>query len=155
MEPNPTDVEEEARALRAPLEASSGIAPVKVARRIQHAMWEGASIIKDEESLQRTLREIEEIRGTMLGQMATKIKDGMFNLEMREAIEVRHMLNAAEMIVRSSLTRKESRNRFHRSDYPNQDDKNWLKHIIIEKSSSGMKVTTAPVEFPYVKPEVS
>lgn len=155
VEPNPTDVEEEARALRAPLEASSGIAPVKVARRIQHAMWEGASIIKDEESLQRTLREIEEIRGTMLGQMATKIKDGMFNLEMREAIEVRHMLNAAEMIVRSSLTRKESRNRFHRSDYPNQDDKNWLKHIIIEKSSSGMKVTTAPVEFPYVKPEVS
>jgi succinate dehydrogenase/fumarate reductase flavoprotein subunit len=57
------------------------------------------------------------------------------------------------MIVRSSLTRKESRNRFHRSDYPNQDDEHWLKHILIEKTPSGMMLTTIPVEFPYVKPE--
>jgi hypothetical protein len=60
-------------------------------------------------------------------------------------------------IVRSSLERKESRNRFHRSDYPAQDDKNWnwLRHIIITKSLEGMKITPELVEFPYLKPEVS
>jgi succinate dehydrogenase/fumarate reductase flavoprotein subunit len=47
--------------------------------------------------------------------------------------------------------RKESINRFQRSDYPEQDDKNWLKHILVEKTPSGMKLTTIPVEFPYVK----
>jgi succinate dehydrogenase / fumarate reductase flavoprotein subunit len=72
---------------------------------------------------------------------------------MREAVELRHMLTVSEMIVRSSLMRKESRNRFQRSDYPEQDDKNWLKHILLEKTTSGMKLTTIPVEFPYVKRE--
>jgi succinate dehydrogenase / fumarate reductase flavoprotein subunit len=89
----------------------------------------------------------------LMGQMSTNIKSGKFNHEMREAVEFRHMLTVSEMIVRSSLMRKESRNRFQRSDYPEQDDENWLKHILVEKTTSGMKLTTIPVEFPYVKRE--
>ena len=154
LNPSLADVEKEVGLLKAPIEATSGVPPVKVIRRLQRAMWEGASIIKDEESLQKTLQEIEEIRRIMLGQMCTNIKSGKFNYEMREAIEARHMLTTSEMIVRSSLTRKESRNRFHRSDYPNQDDEHWLRHILIQKTPSGMQVTTVPVEFPYIKPEV-
>jgi fumarate reductase (CoM/CoB) subunit A len=154
-DPSEGQVEEEARLLTAPLRTTSEVSPVKIARRLQRAMWEGASIIKNEESLRRALQEIVEIRKMMLSEMSARTKTGMFNLEMREAIEVRHMLNAAEMIVRSSLARKESRNRFHRSDYPKQDDKHWLKHIIVEKTNRGMRVTTNPVKFPYVKLEVS
>jgi succinate dehydrogenase/fumarate reductase flavoprotein subunit len=152
-EPNAADVDEEVSRMRAPVEAPEGIPPVRIMRRLQRAMWEGASIIKNQEGLERTLGEIEEIRKSMLNNMCTRIKSGMFNYEMREAIEARHMLTASEMIVRSSLMRKESRNRFHRSDYPNQDDENWLRHILIERTPSGMKLITIPVEFPYVKPE--
>lgn len=155
IEPNVSDVMEEVKALSAPLQAASGVPPVKIIRRLQRAMWEGASIIKNEEGLLKTLDEIEEIQKTMLGQMCTTTKSGMFNYEMREVIEVRYMVTVGEMIVRSSLTRKESRNRFHRSDYPKQDDEHWLKHILVEKAPGGMKVTTVPVEFPYLKPEVS
>ena len=154
-EPNVADVDEELSHLRAPLEANEGVPPIKIMRKLQHAMWEGASIIKNQEGLEKTLREIEEIRKSMLDSMCTSIKSGMFNYEMREAIEARHMLIVSEMIVRSSLTRKESRNRFHRSDYPNQDDKHWLKHILIEKTPTGMKLVTIPVEFPYVRPNES
>jgi fumarate reductase (CoM/CoB) subunit A len=155
IEPNVSDVMEEVKALSAPLQAASGVPPVKIIRRLQRAMWEGASIIKNEEGLLKTLDEIEEIQKTMLGQMCTTTRSGMFNYEMREVIEVRYMVTVGEMIVRSSLTRKESRNRFHRSDYPKQDDEHWLKHILVEKAPGGMKVTTVPVEFPYLKPEVS
>jgi fumarate reductase (CoM/CoB) subunit A len=151
-EPDANDIDEEVSRLRAPLGAIDGVPPIRVMRRLQRAMWEGASIIKNQEGLERTLGEIEKIRESMLDSMCTGIKSGMFNYEMREAIEARHMLTVSEMIVRSSLTRKESRNRFHRSDYPNQDDEHWLKHILIEKTPSGMMLTTIPVEFPYVKP---
>jgi fumarate reductase (CoM/CoB) subunit A len=151
LNPSVDDVREEIRRLRAPLEVRSGIPPIKIMRRLQRAMWEGASIVKNEDELKRTLAEIEEIQETMLGQMSTNIKSGKFNHELREAVELRHMLTVSEMIVRSSLMRKESRNRFQRSDYPEQDDKNWLKHILVEKTTSGMKLTTIPVEFPYVK----
>jgi len=148
------EVDKEIRRLRAPLEATSGIAPVNVMRRLQRAMWKGVGIVKDEDGLQETLREMEDIKKTMVDKMCTRTKTGTFNHEMREAIEVRHMLAVSEAIVRSSLMRKESRNRFHRSDYPNRDDKKWLKHIVVEKTPEGMKLSTIPVEFPYLKPEV-
>lgn len=83
--------------------------------------------------------------------MYARIKTGMFNCEIREAIETRHMLTTSEMIVRASLMRKESRNRFQRSDYPKRDDEHWLKHIVIQKTPTDMSLWTIPVEFPYVK----
>ena len=151
VEPNVNEIAEEAHQVRAPLEATSGISPIKVMRRLQGAMWEGASIVKNEDCLRRTLREIENIREHMLGQMYARIKTGMFNCEIREAIETRHMLTTSEMIVRASLMRKESRNRFQRSDYPKRDDERWLKHIVIQKTPTDMSLWTIPVEFPYVK----
>jgi len=155
LEPNIDDVAEEVHRVKTPLETISGISPIKVMRRLQRAMWKGASIVKDEKSLQETLAEIEIIQESIVNQVSTRIKTGMFNYEMREAIELRHMLTTSEMIVRSSLTRKESRNRFQRSDYPKRDDEHWLKHIIVEKSHAGMRLSTIPVEFPYVKREVA
>jgi len=151
LEPSESAVEAEALRINAPLEKISGTPPIKFMRRLQRAMWKGASIVKNEKSLLETLSEINDILDSM-HEMCTTIKDGKFNYEMREAVEVKHMLATSEMIVRSSLMRKESRNRFLRSDYPAQDE-NWLKHIVIEKTSKGMKLSTSPVEFPYVKPK--
>jgi fumarate reductase (CoM/CoB) subunit A len=147
--PIETDVEEEGRWLKAPLEKTSGTPPIKAMRRLQKAMWKGASIIKNREGLEETLNEIKEIQGN-LNELYIGIKRGLFNHELREAIELRHMLTTSEMIVRSSMMRQESRNRFLRSDYPNQDDEHWLKHIVVEKTPAGMQLTTNPVEFPYV-----
>jgi succinate dehydrogenase/fumarate reductase flavoprotein subunit len=118
-------------------------------------MWENVGIVKNKTGLEKALSEIESIRDSLLPTVATKIKAGPFNFELREAVELRHLLVAAEAIARSSLERKESRNRFHRSDYPAQDNVNWLKHIVIRKSTEGMKITLDPVEFPYLKPKAA
>ncbi|HUO41806.1 MAG TPA: FAD-binding protein [Methylomirabilota bacterium] len=150
-EPSSSAVEEEIVLVNAPRDKVSGTPPINFMRRLQHAMWNGASIVKNEKSLLETLNEISDIRKRN-HEMCTAIKDGKFNYELREAVEVRHMVTTSEMIVRSSLMRKESRNRFLRSDYPNQDN-DWLKHIVIEKTMSGMKLSTSPVEFQYVKPK--
>ena len=151
LEPPSWAVEEEIVRINTPLAKTMGTPPINFMRKLQHAMWNGASIVKNEKDLLETLHEISDIRERM-HEMCTAIKGGKFNYELREAIEVRHMLTASEMIVRSSLMRKESRNRFLRSDYPNQDP-DWLKHIVIEKMVSGMKLSPSPVEFPYVKPK--
>ena len=41
------------------------------------------------------------------------------------------MLDCAESIVISGLERKESRGAHTRIDYPDRDDNNWLKHILV------------------------
>ena len=49
--------------------------------------------------------------------------------ELARALEVRSLIANAEMIVKTSLARKETRNhpcRFQRTDFPEQDDKAWF-----------------------------
>ncbi len=153
--PKDQDVRTAVGQIMTPLHANDGPTPLSVIRKLQHVMWENVSIIKNESGLIKALDEICAIRDSLAPRVATRTKGGRFNLEMLESIELRHMIICAEATTRSSLARKESRNRFHRSDYPEQDDKEWLKHILVRKTEQGMAVTLEPVDFPYLKPEMA
>jgi succinate dehydrogenase/fumarate reductase flavoprotein subunit len=63
-----------------------------------------------------------------------------FNLPWIEALEVQKMIDLAEMIAKAALMRKETRGHHFRSDYPEGDDQNWLKHILIGKEKDGMNL---------------
>ncbi|MEM3640427.1 MAG: succinate dehydrogenase/fumarate reductase flavoprotein subunit, partial [Candidatus Bathyarchaeia archaeon] len=65
--------------------------------------------------------------------------------EVMEAVESENLFTVANLVVRAALTRTESRGAHYRIDYPNQDDKNWLKHVVLTKSRGEIKVTTCPV----------
>ncbi len=57
--------------------------------------------------------------------------------ELRLVHETRNMLLNAEMKLRASLYRTESRGNHYREDYPDQDDNEWLAWVVIEKDSNG------------------
>jgi len=59
--------------------------------------------------------------------------------------EVKSMVLCAELTFRAALMREESRGSHFREDYPNRDDKNWLKWVIIKQDSSKMKLSTQSV----------
>ena len=58
--------------------------------------------------------------------------------ELRLAHETRNMLLNAEMKLRASMMRKESRGTHYREDYPARDDKNWLAWIKIKLADNEM-----------------
>ena len=58
--------------------------------------------------------------------------------ELRLCHEVKSMVANAEMILRSSLVREESRGWHYREDFPVQDDENWLAWVFLQKGPSGM-----------------
>jgi succinate dehydrogenase/fumarate reductase flavoprotein subunit len=78
-------------------------------------------------------------------------KTKRFNLEWIEALEVRNMLDASEMAIRSAFMRTESRGLHERAEYPEARTE-WLKHIILCKSGDKMQLSTEPVIFSYEKP---
>ena len=65
--------------------------------------------------------------------------------ELRLAHETRNMLLNAEMKLRTSLLRTESRGNHYREDYPARDDKNWLAWIKIKNENDEMKLTKVAV----------
>jgi hypothetical protein len=59
----------------------------------------------------------------------------------------------ARTVIDSALVREESRGAHYRSEYPEQDDENWLRFIVISKKPNGeTKVELRPVEFSRKRP---
>jgi succinate dehydrogenase/fumarate reductase flavoprotein subunit len=62
--------------------------------------------------------------------------------ELGRCLEVRSIIENAEMVMRASLERKESRklpSRFTRADYPDQDDVNYLCFLCQQRIDGEVK----------------
>ena len=59
--------------------------------------------------------------------------------------EVKSMALCAELTFRAALVRSESRGFHFREDFPERDDKNWLRWIIIKQDKGKMAVSTEPI----------
>jgi fumarate reductase flavoprotein subunit len=69
-----------------------------------------------------------------------------FNTELTAALELGFMLDVAECIVQGALQRKESRGAHQRTDFPQRDDANYLKHSLVYRNPDGSaRVEYSPV----------
>ena len=67
----------------------------------------------------------------------------MFNTARIEALELDNLVESAMSTVVSAQARKESRGAQARADFPERDDKNWLKHSLWYKE--GNRLAYKPV----------
>ncbi|MFC1683424.1 L-aspartate oxidase [Candidatus Zixiibacteriota bacterium] len=96
---------------------------------IQLLMTDYVSIVRSDKRLQRArerihiiLREIDEFY------RRTPVTGGL--------VELRNLATVAELVIRSALMRKESRGLHYTIDYPQRDDKNWLKDTVIKSKGA-------------------
>jgi len=77
----------------------------------------------------------------------------IFNTELLNAWELGNMLDVAELITVCALNRTESRGGHTREDYPERDDKNWLKHTLACKENGKIKIEYKPVVITKFQPK--
>ncbi len=77
----------------------------------------------------------------------------VFNQDVLGAIELGYMLDCAECIVTAALERKESRGAQFRTDFPERNDDEWLKHIDLTMNGDGPKVSYSDVTITQWQPE--
>jgi succinate dehydrogenase / fumarate reductase flavoprotein subunit len=89
-----------------------------------------------------------------LKRVGIRQKDLAFNHELIQYLELEGMLELAQGVVEGALARKESRGSHFRLDYPDRDDKNWLRHTIAYKIPEGSKLEYKDVTITSYPPTV-
>ncbi len=117
----------------APLNRKAGYGPAWVTQTLQGIMIPNFVLyIKKESLLQAALAYIEELRDHHMPVLRAADMH-----ELRLAHETANMIISAEMKLRASIMRKESRCSHYRLDYPDLDEKNWQAWINIYKDDEG------------------
>ncbi|MGA2454982.1 MAG: FAD-binding protein [Solirubrobacteraceae bacterium] len=112
-----------------------------------------AAVFRDEAGLQAALETIgrlrEESENAWIDDRGT-----VFNQDVLGAIELGYMVDCAETTVVAALERKESRGAQFRTDYPERNDGEWLKHIDVSLGEDGSPaITYSPVTITQWEPE--
>ncbi len=117
----------------APLKRKAGFGPAWVTQTLQGIMIPNFVLyIKKESLLKAALAYVEELRDHHMPMLRAADMH-----ELRLAHETANMIISAEMKLKASLMRKESRCSHYRLDYPEIDDKNWQAWINIYKDDEG------------------
>ena len=106
---------------------------------LKTTMWYKVGVVRDEEGLKKALNEIDSIRHRLKRVSATSYR------QLIEVIELSGMLTVSEMMARAALMRTESRGAHYRTDYPEENNEQWLKNIKISCESGNITLRTTPV----------
>ncbi len=132
--------------------SESGVHFGVVLNKLRETMWENIGIFRDENGMKTGLSEIIKLR-EMAKNMYVTDKSKTYNTEFFNALELRNMLDLALVIANAAINRKESRGAHYRTDYPERDDKNWLKHTIAYMRGNTVEITYKPVKITKWQPE--
>jgi succinate dehydrogenase/fumarate reductase flavoprotein subunit len=91
---------------------------------VQDLTWNHAGPIRSGKSLQQGLSRASEMEKRLAGLERTG--------KTLELNEIKGSLLVSKAIMRASLEREESRGAFYREDFPERDDDNWLKNILLK-----------------------
>jgi len=143
---DPNHLSDEVERLRELASAKGSENLKELQRLLKTLMWNKAGIVRNERSLKEALEEI-----ISLKKRFQEVHVGTYG-ELTSAIKLGNMLVVSEMVVRSGLLRNESRGAHYRADYPEENNKEWLKNIVISKRNGEMTLSTVPVDLLLMAP---
>ncbi len=107
-------------------------------------MAQNLGIFRTQKSMREAAEKIRELKARAM-HLSLQDKGKVFNSELIQSLELFSLLDLAETIVAGALARQESRGAHYRSDFPQRDDVNWLKHTLAYRTPDGPRLEYAPV----------
>ena len=117
-----------------------------VKHEIQRVMWDDVGVVREGKKLQAALEEFRSLREIARDQVAVASQVRRYNYDWVEALEIHMMLDAAELMATAALSRTESRGAHYRTDFPREDDANWLRETLVQDLGGRVTVTSQPVD---------
>ena len=110
------------------------------------------AVFRDEDGLRGALETVQRLQEEAQD-VSVDDKGSVFNQDVLGALELQFMLDNAECIVVSAIERKESRGAQFRTDFPERNDDEWLKHINVEANGGEPEITYSEVTMTQWEPQ--
>ncbi|HUU72472.1 MAG TPA: succinate dehydrogenase flavoprotein subunit [Burkholderiales bacterium] len=128
----------------------------EVGTELRRTMQQHCGVFRFPDLLEEGVRKIKEVE-QRVSRLAISDKSRTFNTARVEALEVENLIEVAVASLVSADARKESRGAHDRSDFPDRDDANWIKHSLWYRENSRLEykpVHMNPLTAQTIEPKV-
>lgn len=136
---------EEKRIYDGIFRGSGNVNPYEIRKELTDMMDKNAYVFRSEEGLTEGLKKARELSKFAWNHVDDKAKE--YNTNFINVMELDSILRVSEIILMGALNRKESRGAHSRTDYPNRDDTNFLKHTLAYYNKAKPCLAWHPVKF--------
>jgi succinate dehydrogenase / fumarate reductase flavoprotein subunit len=119
---------------------------------MKKVMFDDVGIFRSGKGMSEALEKVRELR-ERFNHVHVSDTGRVFNTELLNAWELGNMLELAEVVTASALNREESRGGHAREDFPQRDDKNWLKHTLVWSKDGKLELGDKPVVITNFQPK--
>ncbi|KYZ78025.1 succinate dehydrogenase [Anaerosporomusa subterranea] len=111
--------------------------------RLRAAVQLYAGVNRDQAGLNRLAEIACEVQAAADSEQASEVTN--YNLQLVDLLQLDVMCEVAQVVAGSALLRQESRGHHFRTDFPQQNDDNWLQHTLAIRTENGPRFSTKPV----------
>lgn len=123
---------------------NKGKKPADIRMAMKTTMDKNVGVFREEARLHQTTIDLQNVQKDFKS-MHIETDDRKFNFGFVRALELRNMVDIAEVTAFAALWRKESRGAHFRTDYPTRNDKEFQVHSLVTKKNGELIMETKPV----------
>ena len=117
-----------------------------IVSEMQASLFTRCGIFRERATLESCYGKVKELQERYKSVSITGTGTRRYNPGLMNALELKGMLDLAEVTVGGAIPRQECRGSHWRTDFPGRDDRNWLKHTLAVYSPEGPVFSYTDVE---------
>ncbi len=131
--------------------STGGENPAEIQNEMQRVMQEDFGVFRTGDIMENGLKRLHALR-ERLSQATLMDKSKVFNTDRVSVLELDNLMATACATAQSAIARTESRGAHSREDFPDRDDKKWIKHTLYFEEKDAIDYRPVNVSPKFVKP---